>query len=149
MQEESSVKLALRRGPAEHATFWQKLASWTIKARLVSQYSHAGIVIDGRLFHATSSRGLHVLEAGEWSPEKWDLVTVKRNNEEALSLFSKYEGAAYDWFSLLAFVGLGVRDSRRMYCFEWCWLAMTGTVPTKRITPEMLLLNCVINQSDR
>jgi hypothetical protein len=105
----------------------------------VSQYSHAGIVVNGRLLHATSGKGLHAVEPRDWSPERWDLIDFGGDDAAVEATFRQYEGAHYDWFSLLAFVGLRVRDSRRMYCFEWCWLAMTGLVPTKRITPEMLL----------
>jgi hypothetical protein len=26
-----------------------------------------------------------------------------------------------------------------MYCYEWCWLAITGVNPRRRVTPEDLL----------
>jgi hypothetical protein len=46
----------------------------------------------------------------------------------------------YDVFSLLAFVGPGVRVSWMHYCFELCYRMMTGRKPTSRITAEILLL---------
>jgi len=114
------VKLALRKDAPQNATIWQRIACWAIKARLVSQYCHGGIVIDGKLYHATAARGLHVLAQNEWSPEHWDLIDIVADRDVAWYAWLRHEGAKYDWFSLLAFVGLTARDSRRMYCFEWC-----------------------------
>lgn len=134
------MQLALRSLPPTRATAFQRVACKVIKTRLVSEYSHGGIVIGGRLLHATAADGLHAVEHSDWSPERWELFDLgNKGNARALDLFDDLRGASYDWFSLLAFVGLSVRDSSRMYCFEWCWLAMTGEVPNTRITPEMLL----------
>ena len=132
--------LALRKTPPNKATRWQRLACWVIKARLVSQYCHGGIVIRGHLFHTTATHGLHDVPPGDWSPENWDLFDVGGDDDEAMWQFMKHKGADYDWLSLLAFIGPRVRDSRRLYCFEWCWLAMTGEHPRERVTPEMLLV---------
>ncbi len=135
------MKLALRKDAPRDATLWQRFACWLIKARLASQYCHGGVVIDGRMYHATSARGLHCLEAQEWTPEHWVLIDLGDDQEtKALELFEQHKGAPYDWFSLLAFVGLPVRDGERFYCFEWRWLAMTGEKPKFRVTPEMLIL---------
>ena len=135
------MQLALRMDAPTNATLPQLISCFAIKARLVSHYCHGGIVIDGRLYHATSARGLHVLDANKWSPTKWVLVDIGTERDtQALELFQRFEGADYDWFSLLAFVGLPIRDQNRFYCFEWCWLAMTGEHPTARVTPEQLLL---------
>lgn len=139
--------LALRKDPPVGATLWQRFACWVIKARLVSQYSHGGVVIDGWLYHVTSKRGLHVLKPGEWTPERWDLIEVDADHETAWRMWFRYADAKYDWFSLLAFIGLRVRDSRRFYCFEWCWLAMTGALPSFRVTPEMLLMRCMLGKA--
>lgn len=79
------------------------------------------------------------MEAAKWNPENWDLFDVGGDDDEALWHFTKHKGAKYDWLSLLAFIGANARDSKRFYCFEWCWLAMTGGIPKTRITPEMLL----------
>ncbi len=130
--------LALRKSAPAGATLWQLFACWAIKARLASSYCHGAIVIDGALFHSTSNLGLHKIDAGAWTPKSWDLIDIGGDDAAALSIFNQHEGAAYDWFSLLAFVGLRVRDRYRIYCFEWCWLAQTGEWPTYRITPEML-----------
>ena len=132
--------LALRKTAPTNATIWQRIACWIIKARLVSAYCHGGIVIDGVLMHSTSDDGLHAVGPGYWTPEHWDLFDVGGDDKRAVQIFRAMQGTPYDWVSLLAFVGLRVSDARRMYCFEWCWLAMTGSSPGIRVTPEMLLL---------
>jgi len=131
------MKLALRRGPATDATWMDKLASNIIAVRLMTEYTHAGIVIGDTLYHATARRGLH---SAAYTPERWELIELGTDGDmEALRLFSKHDGAGYDWFSLLAFALIPARDSRRFYCYEWCHLAMTGKHPTERATPESLL----------
>jgi hypothetical protein len=131
------MKLALRTQPASDAKWLDKAAHEVIKARLVTRYPHAGIVIGDTLYHATAKRGLH---ASEYTPERWTLIDVGDALDGfALDLFASAEGAKYDWFSLLAFVGLKARDSRRYYCYEWVYHCMTGEHPTQRVTPETLL----------
>ena len=131
------MKLALRRGAAEGASTLARLLSWVIKTRLVTRFPHAGIVIDGVLYHSTGRKGLH---ADRLDGADWVLVDIGGDDNRALGLFHEWRGAGYDWFSLLAFVGLRVRDSRRLYCYEWAYLAMTGGVYKGRVTPESLLL---------
>lgn len=133
------MKLALRRDPPTNANIWQRFSCWVIKTRLVSQYCHGGIVIDGHLYHATAQRGLHVLAPGDWTPDRWDIFDIGGDDEWALSEFRRLEGARYDWLSLLAFVGVRARDSAAMYCYEWNWLAIMKENPKIRVTPEMLL----------
>lgn len=140
------MMLALRTQPATDATLLDKLAHWLIKARLVTRYPHAGIVIKDKLYHATAKRGLHVTE---FHPERWELIDIPGDDMDALRLFAEWEGAQYDWFSLLAFVGFRARDSSRMYCYEWCYLVMTGKHPSKRVTPETLLALATKEQGNR
>lgn len=131
--------LALKKTPSSNATWLDRLTSWVIKMRLVSHYSHGAVVVDGHLYQSTPRHGLHVIMAGEWSPERWDLYEVPADDASVLHAYAQLKDADYDWWSLLAFVGLRVRDASRLYCFEWCWIAQTGQSPTSRITPEMLL----------
>lgn len=131
--------LALRKSPPSNANALQRVVSWLIKARLVSQYCHGGIVIDGTLYHANAAHGLHAIAPGEWSPDNWDIFDVGGDDAAAIRLFDEYVGSAYDWFGLLAFVGITARDAKRFYCYEWCYLARTGRVATTRVTPETLL----------
>lgn len=138
------MQLALRTNAPDHATALQRASCAVIRARLVSSYCHGGIVVDGVLTHSTSADGLHHLMPGEWTPERWDLIDVGSDRDDAVrTAYVELAGAQYDWLSLLAFVGPRVRDSERLYCFEWCWLAMTGQVPTFRVTPEMLLRQAI------
>jgi hypothetical protein len=135
------MKLALRREAATDATVLQRAACAVIRARLVSDFCHGGIVIDGDLYHATATHGVHKVPAGEWTPERWDLFDVGNSRDEVgRALFEANKGMKYDWFSLLAFVGLRVRDASHVYCFEWCYWVMTGKVPTERVTAETLLI---------
>jgi hypothetical protein len=133
------VYFAFKRDASTDATAIQKLANAIVKIRLVSQWGHGGIVINGEMMHSTTTKGLHKLKQGEWSPEKWDLFETDLNALEVLKRFEARVGTAYDWFSLVAFVIPLARDSKRLYCFEWMWLASTGWNPNFRVAPEMLL----------
>lgn len=114
----------------------QRLFYLVTKARLLTEFPHAGIVSNGLLFHTNYSNGLH---AQAFDPEGWVLLDVP-DTHDVEALFALHRGTPYDAFSLLAFVlPWRVRDGDRMYCFEWCWLAMTGETPSGRVTPEMLL----------
>ena len=133
------MQLALRKTAANDATALQAGFCWVIKARLVSDFCHGGIVIDGDLYQANGLHGLHKVPRGSWTPTNWILFDVHGDDAAALALFKKHEGARYDWIGLLAFVGLRAGRDDWMYCFEWCWLAMTGSNSTARVTPEKLL----------
>lgn len=114
----------------------QRLFFWLTKWRLLTEYPHAGIVKDGLLLHSNLAKGLH---AQVFSPEGWVLMEIPDTHDVG-ALFALHRGTPYDWFSLLAFIlPWQVRDGDRMYCYEWCWLAMTGQTPRGRVTPEMLL----------
>ena len=105
--------------------------------RLHTKYPHAGIVIDGNLYDATLDHGL--AESLLDDAPNWDLFKLP-SDPEIIERFYAREGAQYDVVSLFAFVfPCRVRDSRRVYCYEWCWYAMTGENPYFRVTPEMLL----------
>lgn len=131
------MKLALRKGSTSPA--WNhRLAAWLIRTRLMSRYSHGGIVIGDTLYHATATHGVNE-EKFIGGPE-WELFDFSGDDKEALRLFAEHVGSGYDWFSLLAFALIPARDSRRWYCFELCWLLITGKNPTERVTPEDLLV---------
>ena len=74
----------------------------------------------------------------------WTLIDLgEMRDARALALFNKVKGSGYDWISLTAFVVPGATDSQRWYCFELCWLLMTGTTPRERVTAEMLILQAL------
>jgi hypothetical protein len=135
------MQLALKSSNASDAKWWHRMASWVIKTRLVSQYSHGGIVIDGDLYHTNAQHGLHKVPAGWWEPSKWDIFDLDtRNDDFAKALFEDRQGAKYDWLGLLAFIGADIYTRDRLYCFEWCWIAMTQPEEDVRVTPELLLV---------
>lgn len=65
--------LALRRTAADSATWWQRIFAWATRVRLVSDYCHGGIVIDGMLYQVNAAHGLH---RTDFDPAKWDLYPV-------------------------------------------------------------------------
>lgn len=130
--------LALRHTQPASAPASSRAGSALICARLVTQYAHAGIVINGDLYHSNASKGVHVERNADLSG--YTLVDLgSEHDARALALFAAVEGKGYDFASLMAFVVPGVTDSQRWYCFELCWLLMTGTAPKERITAETLL----------
>ena len=140
------MMLALRRTAADSATWWQRIFAWATRVRLVSDYCHGGIVIDGLLYQVNAASGLHVTD---FDPAKWDLYDAPGNDADALLLYRLWQHARYDYIGLLAFVTpwkLG--QASRLYCFEWCALAM-GLPITARITPERLLAAATQARSSR
>jgi hypothetical protein len=110
-------------------------ASYT-KWKLQTQYPHAGIVKDGVLYHANFA---HDMMKEPFHPEGWDLYPIDDKDVEAL--FEKHKTAKYDWFSLLAFVfPFRFTKAKWLYCFEWCYIVMTGELPRGRVTAEMLIV---------
>ena len=133
------MKLALRHALPADAPRAARFGAAVIRTRLVSAYAHGAIVIGDTLYHSNAQRGVHAepfVDDGGWLLV--DLGT--EHDARALALFALVEGAAYDWVSLLAFVVPVVTDSQRWYCFELCWLLMTGTAPRDRVTGEALLV---------
>lgn len=129
------MKLALKHAPP--TGFWKRAFHAITAARLVTRYPHGGIVIGDQLLHSNLANGLH---SELFQPEGWDVFDLGDADELAQARFREFEGTRYDWFSLLSF-GLPwrVRDRSRLYCYEWCWLAITGVNPRRRVTPEDLL----------
>lgn len=132
-----TMLLALRTQPASDANWLDVVTHNLIKARLVTAYPHGGIVIGSTLYHSTATDG--VVKTDDWTPKNWVLIDVGGDDQKALDVFTQLEGGRYDWFSLLAFVGIKARDSKASYCFELCHHMMTGEHPTDRVTPENLL----------
>ena len=145
--------LALRRIPATDATWLDKLFLAVIKARLVTEFPHAGMVINGTLYHATARHG--VCKTTDYTPERWvlhDLGTERDAVAQAKAELLVELGTGYDFAELLDFTPLHfvvwlarlhpklrvVLDSN-LYCYQLCWLLMTSEYPDQRVTPERLL----------
>lgn len=136
------MKLALRTTAATDATLAARAAATGIKVRLVSRYCHGGIVVGDTLMHSTAAHGLC---SSTFTPERWDLIDLGDSADEWVKLlFKGHEGARYDWLGLVPFIApLPLGSDASMYCFEWCWLAMTGEYPRGLVTPEMLLKRAI------
>lgn len=132
------MKLALRTTAATDATLLARAAAACIKVRLVSKYCHGGIVIGNTLLHSTAAHGLC---STAFTPERWDLIDLGDHlDDQGEDLFTLHKGAPYDWLGLVPFIApLPLGSDTSLYCFEWCWLAMTGQYPVGLVTPEMLL----------
>ncbi|MGS5088293.1 hypothetical protein ACVC7V_17560 [Hydrogenophaga sp. A37] len=144
--------LALRRGAATDAKWLDHFFIWVIKERLVTDFPHAGIVIGDQLYHATARHGFCKTP---YTPERWELWPLgdERDAEvqaKADALIAR--GTGYDFAELFDFTPLKwvVKVARKvpvlrhwldnlLYCYQWCWLALTGCYPTRRVTAEMLL----------
>lgn len=131
-----TVHLALR--TTSPPGLFQGLFAALTRWRLHTKFPHSGIVCDGQLYHATFARGLHDVP---FEPEGWQLYPLPGVSKDDLMMhYRKYEGAWYDWFSLLGFVlPWRVTVSAWVYCFEWSFIVMTGRDAKGRVTPEVLL----------
>jgi len=117
--------------------FFKGLFASLTKARLVTRYPHAGIVMGDTLYHATFADGVH---SSPFNSSGWDVFKIDISQELLLERFKSVKGAKYDWFSLLAFVlPFRVSMGKWFYCYELVYLMMTGNVAIQRITPEDLL----------
>ena len=116
----------------------QNLFANVTKARLVTHYPHAGIVIDGVLYEATLKHGVHSVK---FDHTGWHLFTIdKVDKNDLLTRFEQVRGRPYDWFSLLAFVvPFRVTVAKWFYCYELCSFMLDGNIPNQRVTPEILL----------
>ncbi len=133
------LHVALRKELGPSAAGTSKVFSKAVGARLVTHYSHGGLLLNNDLLHSTYKDGLH--KAAILMEDRWDLFRVPEALEPFVASRFKYmQGTKYDAVSLFAFLlPWRVRDSKRMYCFEWMWYGLTGTIPNFRVTPEMLL----------
>jgi len=133
------MKLALRYELPKDAATKSVIGGALIEGRLVTKYAHGGIVIGADLYHSNATHGVHREANADLSG--WLLIDLGDElDARALALFEQVKGLDYDWFSLGAFVVIPIRDSQRWYCFELCFLLMTGHIPLERVTGEALLV---------
>lgn len=131
------MKLALRTTPAADATWLDKLAHRTIKARLATQYPHGGIVIGDTLYHATARKGVH--DTDDWNPERWAMFELGGDDAAARSRYETRKGNGYNWAGLLPFIGVPASDHERDYCFQLAYFMAAGAYPAGLVTAETLL----------
>jgi hypothetical protein len=130
------MKLALKKTPSK--SLFGKIFGQLIKWRLVSTYCHGGIVIGNLVYHCNYDHGLY---ASEFNQDGWEFYDVPAADDaQALKLFEDMQGVKYDWFGILGFIlPFKLQRKEKLYCFEWCYLCMTGNPPACRVTPEVLL----------
>ena len=135
------MKLALRATAAKDANAAERAFAALTRWRLASQWCHGGIVVGDTLYQVNARNGLH---SCGYTPERWDLIDLGGERDAAaLRLFRELEGTEYDYLGVLGF-GLPVRgDDDRLYCFEWCAMAM-GVPHHRWMTPERLLAHITI-----
>ena len=140
--------LALKKTHASDATPLQKLISNLIKWRLCSIYSHAGIVIDDTLYHSSYiNLGLRCEKFIMEESYGWDFFYLgDQDDEKVLETFKSFEGTPYDLIGLLTFILPFKADVKKLYCFEWCGLAL-GLNIVNRVTPEDLLVRISQNKT--
>ena len=135
------MKIALR---TTNSHGLKALFSILTKWRLQTVFPHGGIVLGNTLTHATLVDGVNEVT---FDPAGWlvyDYPAV--NDQAAYERLDKFNEAKYDVFALLAFVlPWRISDSRRVYCFELMWAAMTGENPSFKVTPEMILAKILEN----
>lgn len=130
------MKIGFKRG--------NKWYSGIIRVLTTSQWSHVGVWIDDRFYESTASRGeQHKSGVRDYpiTPEiiqdyEWFDCSVP--DDLAIERYNQIKDCKYDYFSLLAFIRLKVRDAKRYYCYEQALHMMTGAV-NERATPELLL----------
>ena len=144
--------LALRRGAAVGAKWYEKVAAFAIETRLCTKWAHAGIVVNGTLYHATAKGGLKAepfVDAGNWDlfdcGEEHDERVIQQFHDRLKAGGGKVR---YDWFSLMAFTpavliskifGSELRYNDWLYCYEWCFEVLEQKPVSAEITPENLL----------
>jgi hypothetical protein len=133
--------LALKKTHASDATPLQKVISNLIKWRLCSNYSHGGIVIGDTLYHSSyMNKGLYSEKFDMSNSPGWDFFYLgNEKDEEVIKLYNKLKGTPYDLLGLLTFIVSFQADYEKLYCFEWCGMAM-GIKINNRVTPEDLLI---------
>ena len=129
--------LALRTTPASDATWLDKAAHETIKARLCTRYPHGGIVVGGVLHQSTARGGVH--KVADWNPERWELFDLGGDDIAGLERYEQRKGNGYNWIGLLPFMGVPGSDSERDYCFQLAYFMATGIYPKGLVTAETLL----------
>lgn len=98
------------------------LASWIIRTFTMSRWNHGAIEIDGVVWQATASKGVHVVDLETLAHHYHDIecVPVEVPNKQAAKDFLRAQlGKPYDWGAVLGmFFRADWHDSESWYCFE-------------------------------
>lgn len=129
------MKIAFRKtyAPTFLGRLFNKYTGWKLKTK----YFHGGVVV-GDFIYQTTKNGL-VCEKFTNKAE-WDIFETDVSDIVGEKRLMRFVGIRYDVLSLIAFVfPFKFSDARALYCFEVCWLALTGNNPTEPISPDTIM----------
>jgi hypothetical protein len=122
--------------------FYHGRGTWLdrlIRLWLRGRFSHVELVLDDGTCWSSSPRDGGVRAAHiDLDPARWTLVPVAGDEARALALFTRHDGARYDWLGVFGFVlrPLG-GDGGRWFCSEICAAALGWPDPW-RFCPNTL-----------
>lgn len=107
-----------------------------------SIYSHCELVMpDGRWLSASAMDGGVRARRIEQNPEHWELIPVPWANARLIeTVFDRHEGAGYDWAGIFLsqLLASGLHSDRRMFCSEFCAVALGFHRSGQRFSPVLL-----------
>jgi hypothetical protein len=132
----------------------RKFYSPIVRTITDSQWSHAAVWIGERLYESTALRGTQPSSGVRdylITPEitqEYEWFDCPVDDGVALKRYEEIKGSAYDYFSLLAFLTVKIKDSSRYYCYEAVLYMMVGAVDEKA-TAEVLLTQLARLQKEK
>lgn len=131
----AQIFLALYKGKGQ--LFNALIRAWT-----GSIYSHCELVMpDGRWLSASAMDGGVRVKRIDYKPEHWELIPVPWANARLIeSVFDRHEGGGYDWAGIFLsqLLGSGRHSARRMFCSEFCAVALGFHGIGQRFSPVLL-----------
>ena len=118
-----------------------RATSWLIAAATRSMITHAAVMVGGKCFDASESRG-DVAEM-DVSLHADRMCYVIDADVDQLDLF-KQLGKQYDWFGVFGWLlcrhwSKACGKDESFYCFEFAYRAMTGDSPAGAVSGKDLL----------
>lgn len=110
--QKETVYIAFKGTLPNNATFWHKISSLVIMARLVSKVHHGGVAVGSKMYHATFSGGVRI---DEFDSRKWQLVATNLDSDLVKHRMASEVGKKY---SLLPFFFPFLKSKKTRYCFE-------------------------------
>jgi hypothetical protein len=142
----NTMKIGFKKG--------HKFYSPLVRAFTTSQWSHAAVKIGDRLYESTAIKGAYHKSGVRDYPitpeiiEQYEWFDCPVDDAIALQRYNEIKDCKYDYFSLLSFLFIKVRDAKRYYCYEQVLYMMLGGVD-ERATGEVLLTYLARMQRDK
>lgn len=130
------MKIGFKRG--------HKFYSPIIRTLTTSQWSHAAAWIGDSLYESTATKGVQYKSGVRSYPitpeiiDEYEWFDCPIEDDIALERYNSVCTFSYDYFSLLAFLTIRIRDAKRLYCYELILFMMIGSADI-RVTPEVLM----------